>query len=371
MQATISDVIQIMNEIAPSAMAEDWDNVGLQIGDKDWPVKKIWVSLDPLLEVMEKGCRTGVDLIVTHHPLIFRPVKSIDFSNQLGSIIQLALQHHTGIFSAHTNLDSVQGGINDFLAKKLGLKNLAVLEVSRKPLTCKLVVYVPSGHEENILTALFEAGAGKIGSYSKCSFRNEGTGTFLPGFESRPFKGGKKKLSRVSELRIETVVNREDLNDVLDAVRKYHPYETMACDVFALETPVSWGLGRVGEVETPVTLDCFVKDVKERLGLDWIKVSGDPGLQVQKVAACTGSGSGLMKSFLASPAQVYISGDLHYHDARAAEQAKRALIDIGHFSSEHFVVDMLSERLEKAFCQRGFEVDVEPCLLEKDPFRLC
>jgi dinuclear metal center YbgI/SA1388 family protein len=271
MQVTVLDIIQLMNEIAPPGMAEDWDNVGLQIGEQNWPVKKIWVSLDPLLDVMEKGCQAGVDLIITHHPLIFRPIKAIDFSNQLGNIIELSLQYHTAIFSAHTNLDSVQGGINDFLAEKLALKNLTVLDGTRDH----------SG--------------------------------------SSP----------------------------------------------------SWGLGRVGELETSVTLDRFVKNIKDRLGLDWMKVSGDPGLQIQKVAVCTGSGSGLMKFFLASPAQVYVSGDLHYHDARDAEQANRALIDIGHFSSEHFVVDMLSDRLERAFRQRGFDVSVVPCLLEKDPFRLC
>ncbi len=371
MQATISNVIKIMNEIAPPGMAEEWDNVGLQIGSKDWPVKSIWVSLDPLLEVVKKGCQAGVDLIITHHPLIFRPIKSVDFSNELGSIIQMASRHHMAVFSAHTNLDSVQGGINDFLAEKLALKNVSVLDVSRNTLNCKLVVYVPSGHEEKILAALFGAGAGKIGSYRKCSFRSEGMGTFLPGLESRPFKGKTGKLTQVPELRIETVVDRGNLNRVLNAIRKCHPYETMAYDVFSLEAPVSWGLGRVGELETPLIFDYFVKDVKESLGLDWIKVSGEPGLKVQKVALCSGSGSGLMKSFLASSAQVYISGDLHYHDARAAEQANRALIDIGHFASEHFVVHMLTERLEKAFRQKGLEVTVEPCLLEKDPFRLC
>ena len=371
MKAKVSDIIRIMAEIAPPAMAEDWDNVGLQVGSKEWPVKKIWISLDPLLEVVDKGCRAGVDLIITHHPLFFRPVKKIDFSGRLGTIIQLASQHQTAVFSAHTNLDSAGGGLNDFFAEKLNLKNLEVLDFLHRALSCKLVVYVPPEYEGKVMNALFEAGAGKIGPYSCCSFRSEGIGTFLPGSESRPFTGRKGAFTEVPELRIETVVERENLARVLDAAKRCHPYESMAYDVFPLDTPVTWGLGRIGQPEAPVSFDRFVKEVKKRLGLATVKISGHPGLQVQKVAVCTGSGSGLMKSFLASSAQVYVSGDLHYHDARAAEEADRALIDIGHFASENIVVDLLAERIGKAVQLRDLDVTVEPCKLEKDPFTLC
>ncbi len=265
MPATIADIIKTMETLAPFCLAEEWDNVGLQVGQMDWPVRTVWIALDPAPDVVAAACSNGVDLLITHHPLIFNPLRSIDFSTPVGSIIHMAGEHRTGIFAAHTNLDNATGGINDVLAYRIGLNNLKVLANARGP---------------------------------------------------------------------------ED----------------------------SQGLGRVGELDKSKELASFALTIKEKLGLKFVKVAGKPDLLVNKVAVCTGSGSSLMDNFFSSGAQVYISGDLRYHDARATEAANLGLIDIGHFASEHLIVDILAERLGKILLETGIDVKVEAYKLENDPF---
>ena len=277
MQATIADVIEQMERIAPSRLAEDWDNVGLQVGRAGWPVKMIWVALDPLPAVVDAACREKVGLLVTHHPLIFRPLRSIDMDTPTGKIIARAVSSRLGIYAAHTNLDSAVGGLNDLLAEKFGVKNPRVLKPSSS------------------------------GSASP--------GASAPG-----------------------------------------------------QTAATGGLGRVGDLEHPTTLFQLARQVKEKLGLGNVRVAGDPELRVTRVALCTGSGSSLMADFLASGAQVYLSGDLHYHDARSAEEQGRGLIDVGHFASESLMVVDLARRLSDGLGRDGFDVAVTPCGIEEDPF---
>ena len=235
MMATVAEIIQVMDQLAPPLLAEDWDNVGLQIGDARQPVKRIWVALDPSPEVVKAACKEKVDLLITHHPLIFRPLKAIDFETPGGSIIQMAANHRLAIFSAHTNLDIVRDGVNDVLARRLGLRKLKAL----KP------VQLEQAAQEDM--------------------------TPLPG-----------------------------------------------------ETEL--GIGRIGSLARDCSLKSLVSTVKKKLNLDSVKVAGDVAINVKRVAICSGSGSSLMKAFLASKAQVYISGDIHYHDAREAETLNRAII---------------------------------------------
>ncbi len=234
MEATIADIIKAMEIIAPSWLAEEWDNVGLQIGKNNWPVRTIWIALDPTPQVVDDASRNGVDLLITHHPLIFQPLRSIQLESPEGSIIQTALQAQMAIFSAHTNFDNVNHGLNDALARRIGLEDLKILRKSGKAETYKLVVYVPVGYEKDILGALFETNAGKIGSYTCCSFRSKGKGTFKPDTSSKPFSGKIGEISHVDEVRIETFVRKNDLNRIVEYVRKHHPYETMAYDIYPL-----------------------------------------------------------------------------------------------------------------------------------------
>jgi len=363
--------------------------VGLQVGRKDWPVRKIWISLDPGPDVVNDACRNDVDLLITHHPLIFHPLRSINLNTAVGAIIQQAIRHHMAIFSAHTNLDNVIDGLNDVLAQRIGIKNLKVLGKVSASENYKLVLYVPVAYEQQILNSIFEtkAGeneqqilnsifetkAGEIGSYTCCSFRNKGTGTYRPGSSSEPFVGNVGEITHADEIRIEIVVRivvrKSDLNSVIEHVRKNHPYETMAYDIYPLiKNEDRQGSGRIGDLAESMELISFARSIKEKLGLNSIKVAGNPDLTVKTAAVCTGSGSSLMNNFISSGAQVYISGDLRYHDARAVEAANLGLIDIGHFASEHLIVDVLTDRLKKVLSQHEIYVKVEAYGLENDPF---
>lgn len=369
MQATIADIINTMETIAPSRLAEEWDNVGLQLGRSDWPVQTIRVALDPTLDVVRAACLNDVDLLITHHPLIFRPLRYIHIDQDIGSIIQKAIQHQMAIYSAHTNLDNAADGLNDVLASRIGLKDLKVLGESRDTETYKLVVYVPAAYEHDVLTSFFKTKAGEIGSYSCCSFRSQGKGTFKPGSDSKPFSGKTGEIFHADEVRIETVVRKDNLSNVVEHMKKNHPYETVAYDIYPLlNSENNQGAGRIGVLDKSLDLKSFSLFIKKTLGLNYLKVSGSPELTVKTVAVCSGSGSSLLKDFFASGAQVYISGDLRYHDARIAEAKNLGLIDIGHFASEHLIVDVLADRLKNIMSKTGFDVKVEAYKLENDPF---
>ena len=274
MTATVADIIEFMGIIAPTRLAEAWDNVGLQVGQKDWPVKKIWIALDPSPDVVSAACQKDIDLLITHHPLIFNPLRSVDFGSAPGKSIQMAACKQMAIFAAHTNLDSAAGGLNDALARIIGISNLSALD--------------------------------KTG-------------------------------------------DEDDINPIQP------PGET-------------WGLGRIGDLAESQDLRSFALDIKKKLGLTSVKVTGDFLLTIDRAAVCTGSGSSLMKAFLASDAQAFISGDLRYHDAKDAQTAGKGLIDIGHFASEHLIVDVLTQRLTKLLKDKDVGVTVKACTLEKDPF---
>ena len=372
MGVTIADVIEIMESIAPSGLAEDWDNVGLQVGRKDWQVNKIRVALDPLPAVVSEACQANADMLITHHPLLFTHLKSVDFTSPSGQIIYMAARNHLGIFSAHTNLDSVSGGINDILVAKLGLRSMGILGKAILPARAKLVFYVPAEYENNMLDALFETSAGQIGEYSCCSFRSKGTGTYMPGASATPFEGKAGEISHAEEIRMETVVCRKNVPKIVNHIRKIHPYETMAYDVYPVEnyddSINAEGLGRIGILEKELTLRELALKVKSDLGLSNVRFAGDPELPVKKAAICSGSGSGLIKRFFSSGAQAYLTGDLGYHNARDAENAGLGLIDLGHFGSEHIIAEVLSERLREIFSKNGMDVRVETSRVEKEPF---
>lgn len=369
MAVTVGDFIELMESLVPLALAEEWDNVGLQAGRRDWRVKKVWVALDPSTAVVEAACQNAVDLLITHHPLIFRPLKRVDFAEPTGRSILQAAQNRLALYAAHTNFDSVTGGLNDIFAGRLGLTNLVPLAAAGADAPYKLVVFVPPEHEQRLMTALFETPAGEIGAYGCCSFRSPGRGTFKPGQDAEPFSGDRGRVNDVTEVKIETVVKQRDLLRVIAHLRSHHPYETMAYDVYPLtQTEVQQGIGRIGDLTEASNLRSLALRVKGAFGLQTLRVAGDPLLTVKRVAVCTGSGAGLLRQFLASTAEVFISGDLRYHDARDAEAARRGLIDVGHFASEYIFVSGLTARLREAAAAAGFDTVISGCGLEKEPF---
>jgi len=332
-------------------------------------VHRISVALDPLPEVVDAACAANIDLLITHHPLTLTAHKTIDFGAPFGRIVQQAARNNLAIFAAHTNLDSAHEGLNDLLASRLGLKRLACLQSAQIPNEYKLVVYAPVEHEQIVLQALFEAGAGQIGAYTNCSFRNRGTGTFKPGSETQPYKGTPGSLSQVDEVRIEAVVGKGRLPQVVKHVRDRHPYETMAYDVYPLlDVESTQGLGCVGEFEDVFELRELALMIKAQMNLAAVRVVGRPDLSVRRAAICSGSGASLLPFFWDTDAQVFISGDWRYHDARQVEAGDRGLIDIGHYASEHIVVRDLVARLQKMMAQTNLAVVIEACEVERDPF---
>ncbi|VVS94381.1 Nif3-like dinuclear metal center hexameric protein [Desulfoluna spongiiphila] len=373
MSATVSEIISMMEELAPSSLAEDWDNVGLQVGRTDRTVTRIHIALDPTPEVVAKACDDGAEMLITHHPLIFAPLKNLDLATPLGEIIARSVSSSLAIYSAHTNLDSAPDGLNDAFSRMIGIDPSGPLVPSVDSETVKLVFFVPEEYRHKVMKALFSGGAGAIGKYSCCSFSSAGRGTYMPSGDAEPFEGSAGKMSCVDEVRVEAVVKRSRLDHVLSVVREVHPYETMEYNIYPLlrtaDADASGaGLGRVGALAAPMTLAELAQRVKEVLGLPAVKMVGDPGMTIRRAAVCTGSGASLMKAFYRSGADVYVSGELKYHDAHTVLEKGKGLVDAGHFGTEHFACGLLARALKEKIRERGLAVEVVASDIEKDPF---
>jgi dinuclear metal center YbgI/SA1388 family protein len=357
-----------MEKIAPSFLAEQWDNIGLQVGHEKWPVRKVWVALDPADALMRNASGQGVDLVITHHPLLFKPLNAIDPETLAGRIISVALKEKIGIFCAHTNLDSAEGGVNDMLANRIGVFETRPLENARDDLF-RLVTYVPEGHEDRVANALFASGAGHSQKYSNVSFRSAGTGTFKPSAEANPFKGTAGETCHLSEHRIEILVEGRELPQVKNALLAVHPYEEVVYDVYSVGCSCgNQGLGRIGDLDRELSVEAFALQISRALGVEKVKLAGNRDQKVRRVALCAGSGKSLVPSFLASEAQVFVGGDFGYHDGRIVEDSGRVLMDVGHFASEHVLVEGLAERLDEALVKGGRSIEVAAYKDERDCF---
>ncbi|BCS96859.1 GTP cyclohydrolase 1 type 2 [Desulfoluna limicola] len=375
MSVTVSEIISIMEELAPSSLAESWDNVGLQVGRRDQAVTRIHIALDPTPEVVAAAAADGAEMLITHHPLIFAPIKTLDLATPLGDILARSVSSPLSIYSAHTNLDSAPEGLNASFSRMIGMDSLTPLVPSSDPETVKLVFFVPEEYRHKVMKALFSGGAGSIGKYSCCSFSSAGRGTYMPDCDAHPFEGSAGKMSCVDEVRVETVVKHSQVDQVLAEVRGVHPYETMEYNIYPMVRTsggdeASMGMGRVGRFEPPTTLKALAERVKEVFGMPSVKVVGNPDMPVTRAAVCTGSGASLMKAFYKSGADVFISGELKYHDAQTALEMGRGLVDAGHFGTEHFVCTLLTRLLKEKLKEKGLEVAVVASTMEKDPFAL-
>lgn len=368
MEPRISDIIEIVDKLAPFGYAEDWDNSGLQVGDPAAKVSRIMISLDPVPEAIEAAINQGCQLLLTHHPLIFRPLKSINASDPIGHLITLSLKNNLSIISLHTNYDIAPKGLNDILAERIGLKSTIPLSVTGWGELVKLVVFVPEGHEEKVTEALFRF-SGFIGNYSDCSFQTPGTGTFKPLTGADPFIGKVGFREYVRESRIEVLLRREDLSAAVSAMVAAHPYEEPAYDLYPLENKGECrGLGRVGELESEISLDELAMSLKKKLSPPGLRIVGNPGRLVKRVAVCGGSGASFVRDAARHGADVLITGDVKYHDARDAQMLGVALIDLGHFASEKMMVDGLAAALVEEFAKEAFSVEILVSDSETDPF---
>ena len=365
----IQDLVGLMNALYPQALAEDWDNVGLHVGDPRDEVRRVLVALDPAEWAIEAAVEQDAQLLITHHPLIFRPLKSLQPLDEVGRTLFAAIRNRVAVFCAHTNLDRARNGLNDWLAATVGLKSWEPLLLGSGDLF-KLVVFVPHDHQEAVAEALFSAGAGHIGNYDCCSFGAEGQGTYRPGAGSNPFQGEIGQLETAAEIRLETVVPQENLPRVINKMLKAHPYEEVAYDVVALgnQRP-DVGLGRIGELPEAISLDDLAVKLKEVLDGTTLRVAGDGRKEMKKIAVCGGSGISVLREAARRGADVLVTGDVKYHDAQLARELGVALIDAGHFGSEHLMVRQLAATLQQAADERGLDIDFLPLEGEADLLR--
>ena len=366
--ARIQDLIGLLHTDYPPALAAEWDNVGLQLGDPTAPLERVLISLDVTESTLAEAESRGVQAIIAHHPLIFRPLKNITTLDPVGRLLLRAAKANIAIIAAHTNLDCGADGLNDWLAEKLGLEEILPLQAADLALY-KLVVYVPAGYENTVENALFAAGAGTIGAYDHCSFSSSGTGRFRSGAASSPFIGGPGEESTPEEIRIETIVSAERVSKVIDKLRKAHPYEAPAYDLFQLQNRrEDLGLGRIGRLPQPLKLEDYARQIREALGTTSLRLVGDLQRMVSKIACCGGSGASLIFDAQRQGADLLVTGDIKYHEARNAQDLGLALIDAGHFGTEQIMVTALAAKLRAVVLDRHLPLEFIESTTGQDPF---
>ncbi|MDU0368832.1 Nif3-like dinuclear metal center hexameric protein [Hymenobacter endophyticus] len=337
------DLMRVLEQAAPLSYQESYDNAGLQCGDPQMEVRGVLIALDCTPAVVEEARRRGCNVVVAHHPLIFKPLKRLTGANEVEQTLLLAIRHDIALYAAHTNLDNVAHGVNRKLADKLGLRNLRILD-PKPGLLAKLITYVPATHTEAVLAALYAAGAGQIGQYSGCSFRSEGTFTFTPGPGAKPFSGQPGQPHTGPEDRVEVLLPLHLEQAALRALRQAHPYEEVAYELIKLEnTHQEVGSGVVGELPEPLAPAEFRQRLRAALGVPVVKHT-EFEQPIKTVALCGGAGSFLIGKARAAGAQAYVTGDLKYHEYFLSE-GRLMLCDVGHFESEQFTGEIFRDLL--------------------------
>lgn len=359
MFAAGSELVAFLEEFAPLRWALAGDNSGLQLGDLSRQEAGVLLALDFSEEVLAEALARGITFVVTHHPFLYRPFKQLDCRNKREALLVQALKKDLTLYAAHTNLDVAPRGVSQALGELLVLKKMQLLCRTGRGEMEKLVVYVPEGYVDEVRWALAGAGAGWTGNYSHCTFQLLGEGTFLPREGSSPFIGTEGRLERVSEYRLETILYHRNRRQVLKALFAAHPYEEVAYDLYPLvDAGPTRGLGRIGWLPEKMTLEELAERCDRLLQPDFLNVAGDPGMIVEKVAVLGGSGADYIPAARKGGAQVFISGDLKYHDAQEAAALGLALIDAGHAATERPVLPVLAGFLKGKIEQAGFETKV-------------
>lgn len=348
--ASVQSIISLLSQLAPQRFACDWDNAGIQVGDFTQEIEKVLFTLDITKEVIEEAINIKADMILSHHPLIFNGLNSVHNQTRTGEIIIKAIQNNLVLYSAHTNLDIAPNGLNDYLAELFTVNNTSPLDITNSETLYKLVVFIPEDYFPEVRKTILDNGAGHIGNYSHTSFSTAGEGTFKPLTGSKPFKGEKGNFNEVEELKLETIIPENRVNKVIRAMLKVHPYEEVAYDIYSLNKKENkFGLGRIGYLDEKIKLGQFLKKVKRLLNLEVVKFVGTKDKIIKKVAICSGSGGDLIKKAKAAGADLYITGDIKYHQAQLAEEQGLALLDAGHYETESIVKELFAQYfLEKS-----------------------
>lgn len=344
----VAELVSFIDQLAPFAYQESYDNAGLLVGDVNEEVSGVLVSLDMTEAVVQEAIDSGCNVVIAHHPIIFKGLKRLTGVNYVERTVILAVQNKIALIATHTNLDNARFGVNQIISDKLGLKNTRIL-VPKENTLLKLQVYVPAEHASRLRTALAEAGAGSIGDYSACSFSSQGTGRFFPQEGAQPFIGSLNKLEEVSEEKVEVVFQQHRYKAIMNAMYAHHPYEEIAHDVIALENRDAYiGSGMIGELEEAMPVMDFLKMVKETFGCGAVRYTEPHVKIVERIAVCGGSGSFLLRNAIGAKADVFLTADFKYHEFFDAEN-RIIIADIGHFESEQYTSQWLIAQLKKKF----------------------
>ena len=351
----IKDVLSVLEALAPTNYQESYDNSGLIVGEYDTEIMGVLISLDCTESIIDEAIKMGCNLVVAHHPIVFKGLKRFNNSNYVEKTVIKAIKNDIAIYAIHTNLDNATNGVNFHIAQRLGLEKVKILS-PKKQILKKLVTFCPKNATEKILNALAQAGAGQIGNYANCSFVSEGIGRFMPTDAANPFIGEKNKLEKVEENKIEVIFPSTLENKVKRALFEAHPYEEVSYDIFLLENyNQEVGAGAFGQLKNPMKEADFLKYLKEKMEVKVIKHTALLGKLIETVAVCGGAGIFLLGAAMAQKADIFITADVKYHEFFDTEN-RIILADIGHYESEIFTKDLIFKVLSEKFSNIALKI---------------
>jgi len=364
---TVDSIVQFLDRFAPPVLAAEWDNVGLLLGDRDAEVCRVMTCLTVTPESAAEAIADQAQLVVTHHPILFRPIKRLTTATPEGRMLLSLVRANVAVYCPHTAFDNTRDGINEQLARRLGLVDVRPLRTRLGEAQCKIVVFVPDSDLAKVSNAMFEAGAGNIGQYSECSFRLAGTGTFFGSDATNPKIGQKGRREEVAEWRLEAICPEAVVETAMAAMRKAHSYEEPAYDVYCLRpSSLPLGEGRLGRLPAPMTLEELAAKVKASLRADSVQIVGDRTRSLTTAAVVCGAGGEFVADAAHAGADVLLTGEARFHDCLAAQAQGVALILPGHYATESPGVEELAARLGRQFS----EVRVWSSQREADPLRV-
>jgi dinuclear metal center YbgI/SA1388 family protein len=361
----VATICSFLDDFAPPKLAADWDNVGLLLGDHTTKVERLLTCLTITPEVVEEAVAEKANLIVTHHPILFRGTKRLSTYSSEGRLLMPLIHAGVAVYSPHTSFDNTVGGINDSLAQRIGLTEVRPLRWREGNQQYKITVFTPEKDLEPVSEAMFKAGAGHIGQYHHCSFRIPGTGTFFGSDSTNPTVGQKGRLETVAEIRLEIICSEGALNNVLGAMRKAHSYEEPAFDVYPLRPNPDGGEGRMGRLAKAEPLKTIGRRLKKSLKASVMQMVGDEKTLIQKVAVVCGAGGEYLQEAIRARCDLFITGEMRFHDLLIAKASDVALLIPGHYATERPGIEELADRLQEKFP----EVQVWTSTRETDPLQ--
>ncbi len=344
----LKELTQFLETIAPLAYQESYDNSGLIVGNFDKEINKALISLDCTEAIVDEAIKNKCDIIISHHPIVFKGLKKLNGSNYIERVVIKAIENKIAIYAIHTNLDAVDIGVNFKICEKIGLLNCRILSPKKNGLK-KLVFFVPLAYADIVRTEIFEAGGGQIGNYTNASFNTNGIGTFKGNGFTNAFVGKKNQIHYEDETRIEVLYQAQIENQIISALLKNHPYEEVAYDIYTLDNNFKEvGSGMIGELPEEMDGLKFLHHLKDKMDLNVIRHTEILSKKVKRIAVCGGSGSFLLKNAIAANADIFITADFKYHEFFDAD-GKIVIADIGHFESEQFTQHLLLDIITKKF----------------------